>query len=223
MNTEIPFLEHGKRLFLFIEKKYNGSQKEFAKALGVGDSTVSRYVTGLLKYSRKDALQRLETIGLNPKWYLSGEGVMEIKKNHSLSSSTLGLTSVKVYETPTYSVQNRLIQGVEELSYYFKELYISEKYLNTDKVFGFYASGNSMVGKGIMDGDLLIVSSEINVRNSGCVVVVNLNGSIMVKYFKDNEFYTMPKFNTYEEKIKKDINSNIILGVVFNVVREEVS
>lgn len=48
------------------------------------------------------------------------------------------------------------------------------------------AQGQSMVGKGIFDGDLLIVSRAVKVR-TGDVIVANLNGDFVCKLIDTNQ------------------------------------
>lgn len=75
------------------------------------------------------------------------------------------------------------ISGCEESSFQMAEVASSLQDLLIDHehaTFLGWAEGSSMVGEGIFDGDLLIISRKETVKN-GDVIVANLNGCFVCK------------------------------------------
>ena len=64
--------------------------------------------------------------------------------------------------------------------------------------FFLYASGESMVGAGIFDGDLLVVDRSIEAL-SGSVVIANLEGEMTVKRYiiKNKRYFLCPENRQY--------------------------
>ena len=65
--------------------------------------------------------------------------------------------------------------------------------------FFLYASGESMIGAGIFDGDLLVVDRSLTPL-SGAVVIANLEGEMTVKRYKvkNGRYFLCPENSLYE-------------------------
>ena len=83
---------------------------------------------------------------------------------------------------------------------------------------GLYAQGDSMIGAGIFDGDLIFYLPT-NVAEDGDIVVALLDDSATVKrYFKKKDGIVLhPENPKYQDIITKDVN---IQGIVKRVVRK---
>ena len=84
-----------------------------------------------------------------------------------------------------------------------------------------YAKGNSMIGSGIHDGDLMIVDRSLN-PNSNNIVVAIINGEFTVKKIKKikNKVYLQPNNNLYEPiEITSDMDFSI-WGIVTHVIHK---
>ena len=106
----------------------------------------------------------------------------------------------------------------------FKETRISlDRELVKNKEATFYArvSGDSMVGAGLDDGDLLVIDRSLNPEN-GKIAVCLVDGEFTVKRIKieKNKLYLMPENKKYKPIELKEENELIIWGVVEYVIKK---
>ena len=106
----------------------------------------------------------------------------------------------------------------------FKETRISlDRELVRNKEATFYArvSGDSMVGAGLDDGDLLVIDRSLNPEN-GKIAVCLVDGEFTVKRIKKekNKLYLMPENKQYKPIELKEENELIIWGVVEYVIKK---
>lgn len=83
------------------------------------------------------------------------------------------------------------------------------------------ASGDSMKGAAIHDGDLLIVDRSIEPTH-GKIVIAAVDSELTVKrlYKKAGVTKLVPENNDYPEIIIQDCNETVIWGVVINVIKQ---
>ncbi len=106
----------------------------------------------------------------------------------------------------------------------FKEIRISlDRELVKNKEATFYArvSGDSMVGAGLDDGDLLVIDRSKNPEN-GKIAICLVDGEFTVKRIKKdkNKLYLMPENKKYKPIELKEENELIIWGVVEYVIKK---
>ena len=106
----------------------------------------------------------------------------------------------------------------------FKEVRISlDKELVKNQEATFYAkvSGDSMVGAGLDDGDLLVIDRSLNPEN-GKIAVCFIDGEFTVKRIKKvgDRLYLMPENKKYKRIEIKEENELIIWGVVEYVIKK---
>ena len=106
----------------------------------------------------------------------------------------------------------------------FKEIRISlDKELVKNQESTFYArvSGDSMVGAGLDDGDLLVIDRSLNPEN-GKIAVCLVDGEFTVKRIKKekNNVYLMPENKKYRPIKLKEENELIMWGVVEYVIKK---
>ena len=106
----------------------------------------------------------------------------------------------------------------------FKETRISlDRELVKNKEATFYArvSGDSMIGAGLEDGDLLVIDRSKNPEN-GKIAVCLVDGEFTVKRIKNekNKLYLMPENKKYKPIELKEENELIIWGVVEYVIKK---
>jgi transcriptional regulator with XRE-family HTH domain len=83
------------RLKYFVTKAYK-KQKDFAKDLGVTPQSLYVYLNdGGSIYTSADKQKKLEELGLNINWYLTGEGEMQLDKEKEQVQSNAEFTDVK--------------------------------------------------------------------------------------------------------------------------------
>ena len=106
----------------------------------------------------------------------------------------------------------------------FKEIRISlDKELVRNKDATFYArvSGESMIGAGLDDGDLLVIDRSLSPEN-GKIAVCLVDGEFTVKRIKKekNKLYLMPENKKYKSIELKEDNELIIWGIVEYVIKK---
>ena len=106
----------------------------------------------------------------------------------------------------------------------FKEIRISlDKELVKNKEATFYArvSGDSMIGAGLEDGDLILIDRSLRPENNK-IAICFLDGEFTVKriILKDKELYLKPENRKYKPIKMKDENELIIWGVVTYVIKK---
>ena len=106
----------------------------------------------------------------------------------------------------------------------FKEFRISlDKELVKNKEATFYArvSGDSMIGAGLDDGDLLVIDRSLSPEN-GKIVICLIDGEFTVKRIKKEKgtFYLMPENKKYKSIEINEDNELIIWGVVQYVIKK---
>lgn len=106
----------------------------------------------------------------------------------------------------------------------FKEIRISlDKELVKNKDATFYArvSGDSMIGAGLDDGDLLIIDRSLHAV-SGKIAVCFIDGEFTVKRIKreGKKLYLLPENKKYKPIELKQENELIIWGIVEYVIKK---
>ena len=106
----------------------------------------------------------------------------------------------------------------------FKEVRISlDKELVKNKDTTFYArvDGDSMIGAGLEDGDLLVIDRSLNPEN-GKIAVCLIDGDFTVKRIKKEKekIYLIPENKKYKPIELKEENELIIWGIVIYVIKK---
>ena len=106
----------------------------------------------------------------------------------------------------------------------FKEIRISldrELVKNRDATFYARVSGESMVGAGLNDGDLLVIDRSLNPEN-GKIAVCLIDGEFTVKRIKKerDRLYLIPENKKYKRIEIKEENELIIWGLVEYVIKK---
>tara|TARA_B100001758_G_scaffold226889_1_gene219908 strand:+ start:408 stop:839 length:432 start_codon:yes stop_codon:yes gene_type:complete len=106
----------------------------------------------------------------------------------------------------------------------FKEIRISlDKELVKNREATFYArvSGESMVGAGLDDGDLLVIDRSLDPIN-GKIAVCLVDGEFTVKRIKKekNKLYLMPENKKYKPIELKEESELIVWGIVEYVIKK---
>ena len=106
----------------------------------------------------------------------------------------------------------------------FKETRISlDKELVKNKEATFYArvDGDSMIGAGLEDGDLLVIDRSLNPEN-GKIAVCLIDGDFTVKRIKKekNKLFLVPENKKYKKLEIKEENELIIWGIVEYVIKK---
>ncbi|MCW1953750.1 MAG: translesion error-prone DNA polymerase V autoproteolytic subunit [Flavobacteriia bacterium] len=105
----------------------------------------------------------------------------------------------------------------------FKEIRISlDENLVRNKEATFYArvSGESMIGAGLDDGDLLVIDRSLEPKD-GKIAVCYIDGEFTVKRLKiqEGKLYLMPENNKYKPIEVHEDNTLLVWGVVTYVIK----
>ena len=106
----------------------------------------------------------------------------------------------------------------------FKEIRISldgELVKNQESTFYARVSGDSMIGAGLDDGDLLVIDRSKNPEN-GKIAICLVDGDFTVKRIKKekDKFYLLAENKKYKPIELKEENELIIWGVVEYVIKK---
>ena len=106
----------------------------------------------------------------------------------------------------------------------FKETRISlDRELVKNREATFYArvDGDSMIGAGLEDGDLLVIDRSLNPEN-GKIAVCLVDGEFTVKRIKKekNKLYLKPENKKYKKIEIKEENELVIWGIVEYVIKK---
>ena len=91
---------------------------------------------------------------------------------------------------------------------------------NKEATFYARAKGNSMIGAGISDGDILVIDKSLNPTNNKIAICL-IDGEFTVKRIKIEKdcVYLMPENSDYKPIIVTDDNVLIIWGIVTYVIK----
>jgi repressor LexA len=157
-----------------------------------------------------------------------------ITREKSLKSRAITVSSPKLEKFDSENeeamvavpVLGRVAAGVPVLSEenYEGIIHLGQSLLpSSGKVFALKVRGESMIGKGILEGDTVLVRSQQS-ANSGDLVVAMVDGEATVKTFRRNkESIRFEPANPDFEPIvlgRQDFRQTSILGVVTGLVRQ---
>jgi DNA polymerase V len=106
----------------------------------------------------------------------------------------------------------------------FEETKISlDSFLVKNKEATFYAkaSGNSMIGAGIDDGDILVIDRSLE-PNDNKIAICFIDGEFTVKRIKitDGKLFLQPENDSYKPIEVKEENEFMIWGIVTFVIKK---
>ena len=187
------------------EKGYPPSVREICKAVGFkSTSTVHSYLTILeekgLIVKEPTKTRALKVVDQNTKTMEGYVSKQEIENVPIVGKVTAG--------QPILAVEN-----IEDT------FPVPVEYLENSTTFILKIKGDSMINKGIMDGDLVIVKQQ-NTAKNGDIIVALIDDEATVKTFykEKDHFRLQPENDSYEPIIVKDNLS--VLGKVLALFRK---
>ncbi len=130
------------------------------------------------------------------------------------------------FESPieTSFISSEIKAGFPSPAADFEESKVSLDHLlikNKEATFYAKASGNSMIGAGIDDGDILVIDRSLEPRNNA-VAVCFIDGEFTVKRIKktDEAVFLMPENPNYVPIQIEPHNEFIIWGIVTYVIKQ---
>lgn len=125
---------------------------------------------------------------------------------------------------PTSFISEGIKAGFPSPAADFEELKLSLDHLlvkNRAATFYAKASGNSMIGAGIDDGDILVIDRSLEPHNNAIAVCL-IDGEFTVKRIRkeNDEVYLMPENSQYQPIKVEEGNELIIWGIVTYAIKQ---
>lgn len=149
-----------------------------------------------------------------------GEPTQPIRLPVSLINSVMKFVENKGFQLPLYG--SKVSAGFPSPAddYIEKQLDLNEHLIkHPSATFFVRVSGNSMIGAGIHEDDILVVDKSIT-PVTGKIVVVAMDGQLTVKRLnkKNEKLFLMPENKEFEPIEVKEGSEVYIWGVVTNVI-----
>lgn len=197
-----------------IRVNKNVSQAKLAKALDVGQSCIANWEKGIREPKLTDIVKLSKYLGVTTN-QLTGTLKMEhftILRNETASTNKMPLFSSCVcagFPSPADDYVEKRLD--------LNELLIK----NSAATFFVKVTGESMIGAGINDGDILIVDKSKKADNNNIVIAV-LNGELTVKRVQKNKnkLFLIPANDAFKKIEVTEDTDFIVWGVVTNVIHQ---
>ncbi len=207
--TDLPSLSMGKRI---------------AKALGLPENELLNLLEKDRNERDKEDLKRkLKSLDANIDFKTDPSSsiiIHEPIKDYELNKVNLIRIPIlgQVPAGPLREVLPKLRSEAEEFEYI-----PSDGIFNPDLMFGLHVSGESMSGKDINDGDVIIIDTNIQPTN-GDIVVAMVNDSVTVKtFYRTGDILTLQSANAKIEPIiltGKNTDHVRIVGKVIRLIKK---
>lgn len=221
-----------------IRLKEGLTQTEFASIIGVSGNRLSEYETKGDPPKSNILASIYRNFNVDALWLLTGEGSMEKKKGSSgyLSEQLNSVeqkidflikrdhTSTDEKTTPVPLYQHAIAAGpaADSTCPVEETLDLPRHMINhPSKTYAVRATGDSMIGAGIEEGDILIVDRAVEPINKN-IVIASINGEQTAKrlWIEGERIKLMPENHNYEPiEITRHMKLDI-QGVVVWVIRK---
>lgn len=182
-----------------LRKEHKLTQEDLGAIIGVQKSAIAKYENGRVENLKRSTIEKLANyFNVSPSYILG------IQEGVDINLPTPEVTrTINIYEP--LSCGNGLFVDDNLMT----TMSIPESMLPKGKkvLFGQYASGDSMVNKGINDGDLLIFSKEECVSGDvGCFCIDENMATCKTLRIVGQQIMLMPANEKYEPIVVDPIN-----------------
>jgi len=226
-----------KRLWLIIEKKFEGKWTLLAKEANISPGSFKRYLDGTAKPGFEQLIRICETAGVNPTWLLTGEGPMFRQEKEVKKEAREGVkprSNARLIELREVPVVARVGAGFPHLNFDDVEVlyYIllpADRYHKN--AFAVEVSGDSMEPV-LTEGDVVVCEPfsgfVTDIPNSKIVVIANSSGELLIKRIKKfiSPDYSQVKIIFYSDNPKyppidpqEEEEEYRIIGIAVEVVQ----
>ncbi len=171
------------------------SLEELGKRIGVGKSTVRKYEVGSIKVSHGRLEQISNALGIDVSLLYGEEVQNDIVDVPLYGSISCGNGSV-IYESTEGYVKS------------------PKEWVNNGLYFYLTATGDSMTGAKIHEGDLLLIQKQMEVENGEIAAVAIDNECVLKRVYKNEKSFTLvsenPNYAPIDFNPKNDTNIMII-------------
>jgi bacteriophage CI repressor helix-turn-helix domain len=220
------------RMKLIAEKSFKNNYSEFARAVGVAQASLARWVKGEADPSRMNLIKIADASGVNLEWLALGIGDMDEAKPQTVKHDiNLQASNDETFIEIEDCREVRLSAGGGAFNNGYEEItttkveraWLQSRRLKAKDCAMFLVSGESMYPT-LKDGEEIIVDRSKRELTEGKIFVLNHNGSMLVKkvqftyggveLISDNPSYRPLKLDTEEA------NSLVVIGQVVRGYRD---
>jgi len=220
------------RMKLIAEKSFKNNYSEFARAVGVAQASLARWVKGEADPSRMNLIKIADASGVNLEWLALGIGDMDEAKPQAVKHDiNLQASNDETFIEIEDCREVRLSAGGGAFNNGYEEKNTTKverpgllyRRLKAKDCAMFLVSGESMYPT-LKDGEEIIVDRSKRELTEGKIFVLNHNGSMLVKkvqftyggveLISDNPSYRPLKLDTEEA------NSLVVIGQVVRGYRD---
>lgn len=220
------------RMKLIAEKSFKNNYSEFARAVGVAQASLARWVKGEADPSRMNLIKIADASGVNLEWLALGVGDMDDTKPQIVKHDiNLQAGNDETFAEIEDCREIRLSAGGGAFNNGYEEItttkvecaWLQSRRLKAKDCAMFLVSGESMYPT-LKDGEEIIVDRSKRELTEGKIFVLNHNGSMLVKkvqftyggveLISDNPSYRPLKLDTEEA------NSLVVIGQVVRGYRD---
>lgn len=220
------------RMKLIAEKSFKNNYSEFARAVGVAQASLARWVKGEADPSRMNLIKIADASGVNLEWLALGIGDMDETKSLAVKHDiNLHASNDETFIEIEDCREVRLSAGGGAFNNGYEEItttkveraWLQSRRLKAKDCAMFLVSGESMYPT-LKDGEEIIVDRSKRELTEGKIFVLNHNGSMLVKkvqftyggveLISDNPSYRPLKLDTEEA------NSLVVIGQVVRGYRD---
>ncbi len=217
---------------LIAEKSFKNNYSEFARAVGVAQASLARWVKGEADPSRMNLIKIADASGVNLEWLALGIGDMDEAKPQAVKHDiNLQASNDETFIEIEDCREVRLSAGGGAFNNGYEEItttkveraWLQSRRLKAKDCAMFLVSGESMYPT-LKDGEEIIVDRSKRELTEGKIFVLNHNGSMLVKkvqftyggveLISDNPSYRPLKLDTEEA------NSLVVIGQVVRGYRD---
>jgi len=157
------------------------NKADLAKVLGVRSQYLSDIRAGKSKNPGSDfTLALINRMGFNPDWLETGEGSVFREQERSLARQDEGPKVALLRQRVSCGAGTDWQDDEDNIEEYIDVFSLIPK-LGTGRHYAFKASGSSMLGVGIRNGDYLIFNAEANLVSADGIYVFSLDGELYCK------------------------------------------
>ena len=203
-------MEMGKKIHELRMQK-GMTLEELGNIVGVGKSTVRKWENGIIANMKRDKILKVSVaLGVSPAYLMGWQ--------ESTDEEIISLNNVHPIELKRFPILGEIACGVPKYTNEDRESYVmAGTKINAD--FCLRASGDSMVGARIFDGDIVFIRKQDMVENGEiAAVVVNNDSEATLKrlyYYPDKGLLILkPENPAYEDLIfsGNELNQVHVLG-----------
>lgn len=220
------------RMKLIAKNSFKNNYSEFARAVGVAQASLARWVKGEADPSRMNLIKIADASGVNLEWLALGIGNMDEAKPQAVKHDiNLQASNDETFIEIEDCREVRLSAGGGAFNNGYEEItttkveraWLQSRRLKAKDCAMFLVSGESMYPT-LKDGEEIIVDRSKRELTEGKIFVLNHNGSMLVKkvqftyggveLISDNPSYRPLKLDTEEA------NSLVVIGQVVRGYRD---